>query len=354
MSYCSGFIESPEFQELSRLIEAQLERDSPGLTARISSLRSELDHLEECRKGWQLSLANPHLAHETRVLLEQEIANAVTQAQEIENRIAELESAKSTSQSAFSPEAIAESLARLAELLEGEHASAMNVVLAQHIEGIYCDDTGKVSVRICRLGALANPDELINILVESANNETSTLPADSEVTQIRGRRRTRRILNGSLGDDDTEDFVNDFAVDPHRYSQLGDEWFTEDVFQIPDRPLSWSAAHSREIAEYRVNNQVSMKQTAAYFNTTVPTIRKALKYAKEHHGINALGKSISQDSRKYWAKDHALEVAQFFRRPGASMKKAEAIFGKSQPTLSKAKRLAVDIEKMMEASSRTG
>ncbi|QGQ24732.1 hypothetical protein F1728_19465 [Gimesia benthica] len=351
MNHKSKLIESAELNELAKLIQRQFEQDCPELSMKISNLQSELKQLERLRQGWQQSLGNPDLPLETRSALEQDIADTMKQILEIETRISELESASSKTQEALDPEAIAERLDHLASLLEGDHASAMNVALSQHIEGIYCDDTGKVVVRMCRLGALANPDEMIHLLARPDVGISDSQDTGTEAIRDRGRRRTRRNLGDHFEDDDVADFANDFAVDPRRYSQLGDEWFTEDVFHIPDRPLCWSAAHAREVAEYRLNNHASMEVTADYFETTVPTIRKALNYAKEHYGIDALGKSISKPSRRCWAKDHAIQVAQFFRRPGASVKKAEAVFGKSQPTLAKAKRLAVEIEKSKETTS---
>ncbi|MEQ8853247.1 hypothetical protein [Gimesia sp.] len=351
MNHKSKLIESAEFNELVKLIQRQFEQDCPELSVKISNLQSELKQLERLRQGWQRSLGNPDLAPETRSALEQDIADAVKQGYEIENRISELESASSKTQEALDPVAIVERLDSLAKLLEGDHASAMNVALSQHIEGIYCDDNGEVVVRMCRLGALANPEEMLQLLARPDVDVSDSQESGTEAIRNKGRRRTRRNLGDHFEDDDVADFANDFAIDRHRYSQLGDEWFTEDVFHIPDRPPCWSAAHAREVAEYRLENKASMEETVDHFKKTMPTIRKALKYAKEHHGIDALGKAISQPSRRYWAKDHALQVAQFFRRPGASVKKAEAVFGKSQPTLAKAKRLAVEIEKSKETTS---
>lgn len=351
MNHKSKLFESAEFNELARLIQKQFEADCPELSLKISNLQSELKQLERLRQGWQRSLGNPDLAPETRVALEQDIANAIKQGYEIETRISELESASTKTKEALDPASIAERLDNLAKLLEGDHASAMNVALSQHIEGIYCDDSGNIVVRMCRLGALANPEEMLQLLARPDVDFLDGQETRTEEIKKKGRRRTRRNLGDYFEDDDVADFANDFAVDPHRYSQLGNEWFTEDIFHIPDRPLCWSAANAHEVAEYRLDNEASMEATAAYFKKTIPTIRKSLKYAKEHHGIDALGKSISTPSRRCWAKDHALHVAEFFRRPGASVKKAEAVFGKSQPTLAKAKRLAVEIGKAKVTTS---
>ncbi|MFH1303163.1 MAG: hypothetical protein ABIK07_19035, partial [Planctomycetota bacterium] len=224
MNHKSKLIESTEFNELAKLIQKQFEEDCPELSLKISTLQSELKQLERLRQGWQRSLGNPDLAPETRSALEQDIADAVKQGYVIENRISELESASSKTQEALDPVAIAERLDSLAKLLEGDHASAMNVALSQHIEGIYCNDAGKVVVRMCRLGALANPEEMLQLLARpdvdvSDNQETGT-----EAIRNKGRRRTRRNLGDHFEDDDVADFANDFAVDRHRYSQLGDEW----------------------------------------------------------------------------------------------------------------------------------
>mgnify|MGYP003133729412 CR=1 FL=1 len=187
MNHTSKLIESAEFNELAKLIQKQFEADCPELSLKISNLQSELKQLERLRQGWQRSLGNPDLALETRSALEQDIANAVKQGYEIENRISELESASSKTQEALDPVAIVERLDSLAKLLEGDHVSAMNVALSQHIEGIYCDDTGKVVVRMCRLGALANPEEMLQLLARPDVDLLDGQETRTEVIQNRGR-----------------------------------------------------------------------------------------------------------------------------------------------------------------------
>ncbi|WP_417388684.1 hypothetical protein [Gimesia sp.] len=344
MDISSNLIMSPTFQEMLSQIQMQLEQGRPGLSEQQEILQAELTNLNQARKGWLMSLANPDLPCETRSALELELMETTSRTHQIEAKIVELNSASSQAQAALDPVVVAEKLENLAELLEGNHASAMNVALSQHIDGIYCDKNGKVVVRMTLLGALANPEALIPILSKPDIEQTGTTDLNSNIPGNCSRRRTRRNLGDSFEDDDEGELANDHAVNPFRYATLGDEWFTEDVFQIPERPLSWAAAHSCEVAKYRLQHRASMQATVNHFGKTKPTIQKALQYAKEHFGIDALGRCVSESTRKYWAKDHALEVAQFFRRPGASMKKAEAIFGKSQPTLTKAKRMAAEME----------
>jgi len=336
-------MQSPEFQELLSMAQEQLDRARPDLSEQIESLNTERIRLSEVCRGWRMSLGNPNLSEDVRFALEEDLSEVTARINDIKQRVCELDSTRTQSETAIDPQAVAERLEHLAELLEGESASAINVALSQHISCIECDPSGQIRVRMCLLGALANTEELTQSLQDQVSDLFVDSSSDVASSKVRGRRRTRRNIGTAYGDDDVADAANDFAVDQYRFSGLGKQWFTEDIIHIPER-LSWSASNAREVAEYRLQHKTTMQKTADFFNKTIPTIRAALSYAKENYGLDAFGKSISESTKVMWSRDHALEVAHFFRRPGASMKKAEAIFGKSQPTLSKAKRLAAEME----------
>ncbi|HEY4261958.1 MAG TPA: hypothetical protein VGM98_17435 [Schlesneria sp.] len=131
----------------------------------------------------------------------------------------------------------------------------------------------------------------------------------------------------------------EFAVDPERFGGLGLEWFTEDVFHVPAR-LSWAQAQAREVANYRLQTNKSMALTALYFGKTIPTIRAALDYAKQTHGLDALGTQISMSTRSNWSREHAAEVAEFFEDKDATMKSAVSHFDRTAPTIYKALEFA--------------
>ena len=133
--------------------------------------------------------------------------------------------------------------------------------------------------------------------------------------------------------------LNDFAVDTTRFQGLGPEWFSVTQFRIASEP-TWRESHAQQIAEWRLKNAATMEETADHFGKTVPTIRAALREARVKHGVDALGKEVSLSQRKCWSKEHASDVAEYLRQPGATIRQAAAHFGKSEPTISKAHRIA--------------
>ncbi|MBD3675699.1 MAG: hypothetical protein HUJ26_19480 [Planctomycetaceae bacterium] len=216
----------------------------------------------------------------------------------------------------------------------------MNVLLAQHIAGIYCDQEGTIQLCTSKLGAFPDALEFLPLLEMSSESFVPDAAClEGSEYQSQPRRRTRRNVSDSFEDDDVAMALNDFAVDTRRFKGLGPEWFSVTAFQIPTEP-TWREEHARAIAEWRIKNAATMEETAEHFGKTVPTIRAALREAKKQHGIDAMGKDISQSNRKCWARDHAMEVAEFLKQPGNTIRKAAQYFGKSEPTISKANKIA--------------
>lgn len=328
---------SPAFREFLEQVQKKLMERLPDASTLEVSLQAERSELERQCQGWKVSLSNPSLSATVRYALEADMDQAMERITAIEIRVAEFQSSASRSQAAVDAVAVAERLEGLSEILAAENASATNLVLAQHIAGIYCDSEGKVVVRLCQLGALGNP-ELLGV-VGSAGQQDG---AESEpVTRASGRRRrTRRNVDPDFHDDEEViDAANDFAVDPARFAGLGPEWFTDDVFHVPPR-LSWAEEHASNVAEFRLKTNATMEKTAKHFGKSVPTIRQALRHAQEQHSINAFGKGVSAPTRAYWPRDNADAVVKFFSHPEATMKSAQDHFGKSQPWISKAKKIA--------------
>lgn len=136
-------------------------------------------------------------------------------------------------------------------------------MLAQHIDSIRCFPDGKVIVRTCQLGALANPIEFCSALAPEGVDAVTYEPAEV------GRRRSRRRINIDMGDDEEVQVANDFAVDLTRFAGLAPEWFTEDTFTIPEKK-SWSEEHAMEVAAFRLESKATMRATAEHFGNDYP------------------------------------------------------------------------------------
>lgn len=326
-------IENPRFVELLQLVDRELQNLLPNSTERAQGLEDEKRRLEQQRTGWLQSLGNPGLAASIRAVVESEFEASEARIHQIDSELSELRARESCCRIAVDPELVARRLNCLSDTLAGENASATNVLLSQHIDGIYCDSDGRVVVRTCRLGCLAEDLDLV-----STTSNNIPISSNPEAAVATGRRRTRRNVGDVFDDENFAADANDFAVDLRRFDGLGPEWFTEDVFLVPER-LSWSEEHAEEVARFRLESQATMGATADHFGKTVPTIRKALGYARDRHGLEAFGKAVSQPNRRTWPQQNAVSVAQFFDNPGSTMKAAVEHFGKSEPTIRKARDL---------------
>jgi hypothetical protein len=330
-----ALLQNPHFQafcEATQQCVDQLRSREPDPSAK---LQAEQKQLEEQCSGWRQSLGNPNLPQLLRSDIERDYGAATERLQELNSalRAAEIEHRRRPE---VDPEAVAEEILRLDEVLAGSNASVMNLVLAQHIDHIDCDASGQVVIRSCRLGILGRPPEVFGAVPPAAT--VTPEPSEWPAAVSTPHRRARRDVGNAM-DEAAAESANEFAVRPDRFAGLGPEFFTEHPLQIPRR-LSWAEQHCREVAEYRLRHGVTMASTAAHFEVTVPTIRAALHHARDLHGLDAFGTKISEPNHRCWAKENASAVAEFFAQPGATMKAAEAHFGKSQPTISKARRLA--------------
>jgi len=332
-------VNSSRFQQFVGDIEQQMEMVSPDRSSMRTALAAESSDIEDRCRGWIQSLSKSSLPAAVRATIEEEFERAQHRLKDIAVELASVGTQDDRKRTAMDPDAVAgEDVSQLQESA-GQNPSAANLMLSQHIEGIYCGPDGRVVVRTCKLGALAGALDLVPRQAR-IDDDSASANADCGGSHVaEPRRRTRRDTGDAIEDDDLAARAGDFAVDPQRFAGLGPEWFTEDVFEVPRR-RSWAEEHAAEVAEYRLRNHASMEATARHFGKTVPTIREAQRYAKDVHGIDAFGKSVSQKNRPHWARDHAAEVAAFLREPGRKPKDAVVHFGKSEPTLRKAVILA--------------
>lgn len=324
---------SPALAEFVKLVQRELDAHEALLPDPSTALLAERQALQERCRGWLQSLGNPELSPLVRHGIEAEYEQANARIQQIDADQVARVAGKVQRERALDPQEVSQRLQSLATLLSESNASAMNLMLSHHIETIWCDETGHVIVRTCKLGALSSDLGLFTQdLAGPADSPASVAPAKYCANP---RRRARLDIKGAIEDDEAEIEANEFAVDTNRFAGLGPEWFAEDHFDVPET-LSWAEANAQAVAEFRLNNHASMEVTAMHFGKTVPTIRAALKYAKEKFGIDAYGKSVSRPNLPNWSRTHAQAVADYMGQPNITMKMAVAHFGKTEPTIRKA------------------
>jgi site-specific DNA recombinase len=327
------FLDNEHFRAFVEMVRAGLERLRPQVPDRESALNSEKDLLEARATGLLQSLGNASLPITVRRAVEVEFENIQNRVQSIARELSELAIHDTVCRKAVEPIRIAELLAGLATVLGGQNVSAGNLMLAQHIDAIVCPMEGPIVIRTCKLGALAGDLELFRRVDDGDTGSES-----SNLSLPRAAPRRRACLNtGDAMDPDIAAAANQFAGDPHRFAGLGSEWFNEDAYEVPPR-LSWAERYAERVAQYRLQERASMGKTASHFGKSVPTIRAALKHAKESLGIDAFGKSVSERELPNWARSNAAAVARFFVNESATIAAAVAHFGRSAPTIRKALR----------------
>ncbi len=328
---------STRLLEFVEIVRRELELHQALQPDPTAALQAEQHDLEARCGGWTQSLGNRDLSAIVRHTIEGELERAMTRIQQIEaEQMARLAGTQQRQQ-VLDPQEISERLQRLATMLNEGNASAMNLMLSHHIDSIWCDDSGHVVIRTCKLGALAG--DLTLFITDSSRLQGSASDAVPAKFCAKPRRRARLDIKGAIEDDEAEIEANEFAVDTDRFAGLGPEWFAEDHFDVPET-LSWAQANAQAVAEFRLSTHSSMEVTAKHFNKTTPTIRAALNYAKEKYGIDAFGKSISRPTLPNWSRANAQAVVEFMSQPDVTMKMAVAHFERTEPTIRKALEFA--------------
>lgn len=324
----STFVESV-LQEL-----ATLEAFRPD---RSETLERELSERKSDRDGLLLSVRNPGIIGDSRRVLEQELKTCLASIEEFELELQSITSDTSKLSDAVDAAAIAAKLAQLGKVLHGKNATLLNTLLAQHIVRIDCRKDRSVGIVLTRLGALSveacEYEWIREQLSESPSADNTVLNALPDTS----RPLTRRHILYSVGDTELADSLNNFAVDPNRFMGIGSDWIETVTVEIPVKK-SWVQENARTVAEFRLEHGYSMDRTASHFEKTVPTIRAAMKIAKEEYGIDAFGKQVSRRTRPNWSRTNAKKVWEYLQQPGATQKQAAEHFNRSIPTIVKAFR----------------
>ena len=145
---------------------------------------------------------------------------------------------------------------------------------------------------------------------------------------VKPRRRGRlRLPNLTAESQDALSEV-ETALDPERFSAVPPQFFWTEEFWVAEKQC-WAKQHAAEVARGRAEGK-TMAELADQFGKTVPTIRHALRCAREaDESLAALPKKMP---RKRWHEEHAAEVAAL-RAQGKSTAELARQFGMSDTTI---------------------
>ena len=329
------FGENSALQELLIHVQSELNLRAANRPERRHILEVEQRENQEQQQSYLVSLGKSSLPPAVRDVVETQLAGVMARLAEIGHELKSDAVQQERISRIATLETVIQNLQHLSEILAANNVSATNLCLAQHIDTISCNSEGRVVVRTCKLGALA---EVRDLLGNDAMATNEAMTADRPPHSVGSpRRRSRRDTGAAFDEEDDANTANEFGTDPHRFGGLSLEWFWHDEFAIPVK-LSWSKAHAIEVAQSRLEKPCGLETLAKRFGMSKPTIDTALKYAKEQ-GVDA-----TQIDARYlqpnWAKCHAEEVAEYFRQPNANMAEAMKRFQKSDAWIRRARKIA--------------
>ncbi|REJ65894.1 MAG: hypothetical protein DWQ31_16490 [Planctomycetota bacterium] len=234
-------------------------------------MQEELAEISSEISGYTVSLSNPKLSPTVRSVLEQSLEKAVKRQQAIEQTLAESESLRDAVETVLDPETVVQRLSRLDEVLAANNPSMGNIELSLHIDRIDCYPDRRVVLRTCKLGALAGAVEMLSVHEDSQPHDKPVKP----------RRRAR--LRVDDGNDEEWEATAEWSADPNRFAGLGEHWFDETEYVIPDRPLPWAVENAEAVFRRRQKAKLSYVKLAREFNVSPPTARAAVQhYLSEH------------------------------------------------------------------------
>lgn len=326
--------QSDWFRELAHQVELDYQRIQAVDEGHRPALEAEQKRLNDEIAGWAQSLSKRDLDPRVRSILEQKTQDAVERLNEIETVLSEEVAHEQVLRSLIDPAAIASRLDRLDSVLASGNASLLNLELSLNIDRIDCFPDGKVVVRSCRLGPLAESADLLKTPDDDGILDGPTAEKSRQPGRILPRRRAK-LRTADAEDSGRElEAAAEFAADPDRFSGLDERWFREDVFHVPGKKKSWVEANAVAVARLRMQKW-TMAKLADHFGRTTRTISTALRHANDLEEF--AGKLPTKVERGRWEDQHAAEVAEL-RAKEWSTRQIATHFGVSEPTVLKADR----------------
>lgn len=321
------------FLALQHLVSAEVSRLEAALPDTERQLETERQQLQDKKRGWLLSLADASLSPVLRRQLQDFFDEADNRLRLIDQLLQQHRQKVTSLTDLCTPQRVVEELRQFQQFVRCENASQINLQLSRLIDTITVTTNGTVRVRFSLLACLADPS------VTSQYAQTVAEPADraTEVPRMRARRPSRNVPATCPADPLAISFPQDNGINIDRFDGWPDDWFQVVEWTIPIR-RSWSEEHALEVAESRLASPCNLDTLAERFGKSRPTIQAAIKHAKLM-GVDAT-RVDGRHLQPNWAKDHADEVAGYYRQHGENISQAARHFGKSTTWVREALRNA--------------
>lgn len=337
---------SPWLPELLEQVQAAYDEISGSRHDERPAWEAELAELKSMQSSWAKSLGRD-IPDSMRETIEAEARKAERRQGELESLLRDADYFDRRVRTRIEPAEVIEALNRLDEVLANGNPTRGNLELSMHIDRITCFPDGTVTLRTCKLGSLPH-------VVESFSEEgrCNQVAANCERKKLGPRRRTRlRVLDDAVTDVDVRTLA-DFAGDPNRFADLGNEWFWLDVFHMPAPTQSWAVANSEKVFRRRQESGLSCGKLAVEFRKSRPTISAAIAaYLAAHPGEADTVTPRTGGSKPRIDYARLAIDAKELVSAGLSKVKAAAKLKVSTPTLDKALAL-IDLNTPTRAQIR--
>ncbi|QDT36024.1 recombinase family protein [Stratiformator vulcanicus] len=321
--------ECPWVTKLINAVEQDLNNDETDLPKRRESFSTERLKCEERKKQIRQALLDEPSDSPLRADLRKDYREIDDRLTEIDRQLSDLDADLKKKSRAVDQDEILASIREVVRHLQSESASAVNVGLNSFVDGVFVHSDGRIELRLCLAGSQA----------EQIERDDTSCDRDEPAFGPRRRKLHHRQTEADFDlDTDPFDSTMDFATGHDRFGHLGGEFFKTIELTLPEKQ-TWPEAHAVEVAKYRISTRRSVKQTAEHFGVSYPTLRKALEIARDEHGFDGTDAAVKALRKPNWAKQNAEAVFHFLQQ-GNTMKSAEAEFGRSEPTIRKARRIA--------------
>jgi hypothetical protein len=273
--------EIPEwFAEVAAAIKAEFERTHADSQGRRSVLQHELDELKGNLRGWAKTLASPDLPDVVRADIIRHYADASDRARQIEAEASADAAGTLELDAALDMGKAIEALRRFSDVMSRMNPAEVNIELAKHIESINCYEDGRVTMRTTKVGLFGGATTMLSRNASSDPDAIDGQPGPKVPGRITPRRRGKlRVPVG--GDSPSTTMAQaDARLDPARFEGLASPFFWEDDFVTP-RHRSWAREHALEVARKLRETGWTQARLGQHFGRSQPTIRHALRLAEE-------------------------------------------------------------------------
>lgn len=296
----------------------------------------QIDKLDEQVAGWVTSLGDRDLKAAVRHIVQEKVDEATQERNRLKAELDQLAAAEHSVAQLLNEGEVARKLETLDRELRCSNPTRVHVALAEHVQAISVRSDRTVELQTNQL-ALLGPDArvLAAEFVEAVHDDDSAGATPSPGVPLR-RRAERRVESDVIGHSAIDRVVACHSAN----APIPRRWIATDNLVI-EKPRPWYQEMAAEVVAMRAL-PTTFAKLAKHFRKSVPTIRKAIRYAQSRDpSLQSLPNKLPAPNE---AKLHAAEIARL-KREGATTSELAERFKKSDTWIRRALEHAQEAER---------